>query len=77
MHVEWDDKAGAWLNHNTGTYPSVFHFNGGGKAFVETIHGRLHDQELHSGAEGLTFDNHPGLTFEEVCPEHAKGGAQL
>jgi hypothetical protein len=44
--VKWDDKVKAWLNFNTGTYPSVFHFNGGGKAFVETIHGVWSDHHL-------------------------------
>jgi hypothetical protein len=28
---------------------------------------------VSKGADGLHFDGHPGLTFQEVCPKHATG----
>ena len=36
IHVDWDDRVGRWRN-KAGQYPAIFHFNGGGKAHIDTV----------------------------------------
>ena len=77
------ERDGTWYNDMTKTVPSVFHFNGGGKAHHLAMEGRTwYKQRASTESEKAQVYNtqlrmgDSMRSFREICPNHLDGGGQ-
>lgn len=70
IHIEFNEEKGCWQNKVTGSFPSVFHFNGGGKNHYRTVFGRALGHVDISPEEGdkyITFVGSSQFKYSNVC----------
>ncbi len=83
VHVLWDEARNGWKNKYTGTFPAIFHGNGGGKQHIEPVFAKLLSRTATASAAASSslpppppiseydqyfhFDNHPSFSYKHTC----------